>query len=71
MINNELIERFFKGQCTPEEASAVADYLRDHPEELERALSEDAFANFPEEQDLPEIVSSTWLAHIHKSARPL
>jgi len=69
MINNELIRRFFKNQCTPEEARQVSDYLREHPEELERQLSEAAFMDFQEERDLPETVSSEWLAHIHNEAR--
>jgi len=31
-INDELIERFFKGLCTTEESAAVLDFLKKHPE---------------------------------------
>jgi len=31
-ISDELIERFFKGICTPEESAAVLAFLKDHPE---------------------------------------
>jgi ferric-dicitrate binding protein FerR (iron transport regulator) len=65
-MNEELIQRFFSGACTPEEARQVADYLKAHPEILEKYVSEEEFIQYTTEGDLPEKVSSQWLSHIHK-----
>jgi transmembrane sensor len=40
MISEEQIERFFKKQCTPEEARQVADWLMSHPELVSKYLDE-------------------------------
>ncbi len=42
-ITRELILRFFKNQCTAEEATEVADYLGLHPELLEHYLPEQSW----------------------------
>lgn len=65
-MNEELIQRFFSSACTPEEARQVADYLKEHPEILEKYVSEEEFIHYTTEGDLPEKVSSQWLRHIHK-----
>lgn len=65
-MNEELIQRFFSSACTPEEARQVADYLKEHPEMLEKYVSEEEFIHYTSEGDLPEKVSSQWLRHIHK-----
>ena len=67
-MNEELIQRFFSGACTPEEARQVADYLKEHPGILEKYVSEEEFIHYTTEGDLPEKVSSQWLRHIHKEA---
>ncbi len=67
-MNEELIQRFFSGACTPEEARQVADYLKEHPGILEKYVSEEEFIHYSTEGDLPEKVSSQWLRHIHKEA---
>ncbi|SMD05464.1 FecR family protein [Pedobacter africanus] len=38
MIDNTLIERFFRNQCTEEEALRVVEYLEAHPHKLEELL---------------------------------
>lgn len=63
-ITDELITRFFHDQCTPEEASAVATHLQEHPEVLEAYLPETEFLQM-EEADLPQTVSRLWLRNIH------
>lgn len=67
-MNEALIQRFFSGACTPEEARQVADYLKEHPGILEKYVSEEEFIHYSTEGDLPEKVSSQWLRHIHKEA---
>lgn len=67
-MNEELIQRFFSGACTPEEARQVADYLKAHPGILEKYVSEEEFIHYTTEGDLPEKVSSQWLRYIHKKA---
>ncbi|PUZ25406.1 hypothetical protein DCC81_14025 [Chitinophaga parva] len=64
MINDELITRFFHNQCTPEEASAVAAHLEEHPEVLETYVPEAEFLQM-EAGDLPQTVSRLWLRNIH------
>jgi len=51
-ITKELILRFFKNQCTAEEAAAVANYLKLRPEVLEDFLPEQAWDELQEEEDL-------------------
>ena len=65
-MNEALIQRFFSGACTPEEARQVADYLKEHPGILEKYVSEEEFIQYTTEGDLPEKVSSQWLRQIHK-----
>jgi transmembrane sensor len=69
MINKELIERFLRDQCTPEQAREIADHLSGHPELLEQYLSGEEFMAFREVQHLPEAVSAAWLEHIHQESR--
>jgi len=66
MINDELLRRFFSDQCTPEEARQVADYLREHPDMLEKYLPEEEFMQVQENGYLPETVSQQWLKNIHQ-----
>ena len=66
MINDELLRRFFSDQCTPEEARRVADYLQEHPDVLEKSLSEEEFLQLQEDGHFPETVSQQWLKNIHK-----
>ena len=51
-ITKELILRFFKNQCTAEEAEAVANYLKIWPEVLEDFLPEQAWNELEEEEFL-------------------
>ncbi|HSC54310.1 MAG TPA: FecR domain-containing protein [Phnomibacter sp.] len=42
-ISEELIERFFKNECTREEADKVAQYLEEHPELMDEHFSAEEF----------------------------
>jgi transmembrane sensor len=44
-INEDLIRRFFKKECTPAEADFVADYLLDHPELSHAHVNQNEFDN--------------------------
>jgi Fe2+-dicitrate sensor, membrane component len=66
MINDELLNRFFNNECTPEEAREVAKYLQEHPEVLEKYLPEKEFLQLQEQHDFPEAVSQQWLKNIHQ-----
>src|SRR5947209_2223896 len=54
MISEEQIERFFKKQCTPEEARQVADWLMAHPELASAYLDEAEWQLARDEGSLPE-----------------
>jgi ferric-dicitrate binding protein FerR (iron transport regulator) len=61
-LNTELIERFFKKQCTPEEAKEVAAYLKANPELLESYASMHEW-NAVEGSSMPEeFWSEVWLS---------
>jgi transmembrane sensor len=66
MINDELLARFFSNQCTPAEAGEVAAYLQEHPDVLEKYLSEKEFMQLQEDGNFPETVSQQWLKNIHR-----
>lgn len=70
MINDELLKRFFSNQCTPEEARRVAQYLEEHPDMLEKYLSEEEFLQLQEDGYFPETVSRQWLKNIHRQTSP-
>jgi transmembrane sensor len=53
-ISNELILRFFEKNCTTVEAEAVAEYLKENPEALEKILSKDEWDETVFEYTMPE-----------------
>lgn len=46
MITEELIARFFKKECTAEEAEYVAAWLHSHPEVADQYLNDEAYNSF-------------------------
>src|SRR3954470_17818234 len=54
MIPEEQIERFFKKECTPEEAREVADWLMSHPEQASKYLDETEWQLSADNGSLPE-----------------
>ncbi|WP_343702399.1 FecR domain-containing protein [Chitinophaga sp.] len=53
-ISRELITQFFKGACTAEEAAAVSDYLKQHPEAAAEWLPEEEWARAEGSADKPD-----------------
>ncbi|WP_018627738.1 FecR family protein [Niabella aurantiaca] len=64
----DLIERFFKNQCTDAEAVAVDRFFRENPGELEQYLPVKAWLTSPEKQ-LSTTVSDRILQHIREKYR--
>ncbi len=61
MISENQIERFFKKQCTPEEAEQVAAWLKKHPEAAVRYLPEREWQSLQQDESLSkEIQEATW-----------
>jgi transmembrane sensor len=62
-LNHELIERFFRKECTAEEAYEVAAYLKTHPSVLEEYLSMHEFTSVAADDSMPEAFwNEIWLS---------
>jgi len=70
-MTNELIERFFNRQCTPAEAAAVAEYLKTHPEVLERYSGYAEWLNTIPPEMPDEFWNENWTAISAGMARPV
>ena len=68
MIDDKLISRFFKNQCTEDEALAVAKYLEAHPEKLEEVLPQKLWDQVEEQSDLSASKKEELLAVITSRA---
>src|SRR4051794_19907331 len=53
-MTEELIQRFFKKECTAEESIRVSQYLKAHPELTEKYLSEEEWNNIEATAEMPE-----------------
>jgi transmembrane sensor len=53
-VNQELIERFFRKECTPAEAQRIADYLKANPSVVEKYLSFDEWKSVIADDAIPE-----------------
>ncbi len=69
MISEEQIERFFKKQCTPEEARKVADWLMAHPELASAYLDEAEWQHTEDDGSLPEEVYHDVWQQINRKIR--
>ena len=73
-ISNELIERFFSGNCTEEEKNHVLAYFKANPEKFDQLLTEKSWNDFnpdmqietPSEKMLYHIQNETGLLPIRK-----
>ena len=61
-MKTELIERFFKKQCTPEEAREVAAYLKANPAMLEKYVSMHEWSAVESNNMSEEFWSEIWLS---------
>lgn len=63
-ITNELIAKFFRQECTPEESKFINDYFDQHPDALDGYMTEDDWQNFEAEDKLHPAVSQKMLQNI-------
>ncbi|MBN9385493.1 MAG: DUF4974 domain-containing protein [Chitinophagaceae bacterium] len=69
-MTEDLFERFFRKECTPEEERQVREYLRQHWAEVEKDLTEEDWAAFSHQETLPSSASDKMLSVIDGSIRP-
>lgn len=65
MISDQLIEKFFRNECTSDERQLVSTYLKDHPEVLNDYLSEEMWEQFQTSQFLDKEISVRIHAGVH------
>lgn len=63
----DLLEKFFRKECTPQEEELVRDYLRQYWAGLEKKLTEEDWADFRYLGALPPGLSDKMLSEIDKS----
>ncbi len=63
-ITNQLIYRFFRDQCTPEEVEAMVRYFDQHPEVLEKYMGEEEWLQFCISDKLHPAVDNDMWKHI-------
>jgi transmembrane sensor len=68
-MTEELIQRFFKKECTAAESIQVSEYLKAHPELMDKYLSEDEWNNIEEPAKMPEEFWNEAWANIQKRKR--
>jgi ferric-dicitrate binding protein FerR (iron transport regulator) len=67
-INEELVTRFLKNDCSREEAEYITAYFEAHPEELEKYLGETEYKQFVTQQQLQPAMSLAILQQIKQDA---
>jgi hypothetical protein len=68
-LNKTIFERFFKNQCTDAEASAVLEYFKEHPDEVERYLPVDDWLS-EDKTPLDIAVSERILQQVRETYEP-
>lgn len=66
MITQELINRFFKNECTAPEKEMVVKYFTDHPEELNKYFNDEEWENFEFSERLHPAVSKKLFEKVEK-----
>jgi transmembrane sensor len=66
MITRELMEKFLRNGCDPEEKARIALYLQEHPETLEKYLIEEEWESFETTGDLSPEISEKLFSRILK-----
>ena len=69
MISNDQIQRFFKKECSPEEAEKVAAWLKKHPEQAAIYLPETEWQDGQENETMPEEIHQEALHYINKKIK--
>ena len=57
MVTQELIERFFRGECPSEEQELVLDFFKANPEEFEKYFDENEWENFEAKEKMDPVLS--------------
>jgi len=65
MISAQLIEKFFRNECTSDERELVCAYLKDHPEAVNDFLSVEMWEEFQTSQILDREISERIHANVH------
>lgn len=65
-VTEELIGKFFRQECTPEECSAVSAFFQQHPDKLDQYLSEQDWQKFDAYQPLQTAASQHMLNNIQE-----
>ncbi|HEY6978278.1 MAG TPA: FecR domain-containing protein [Chitinophagaceae bacterium] len=68
-MTEELIQRFFKKECTAAESIRVSEYLKAHPELIDKYLGEDEWNNIEANGEIPEEFWNNVWADIQKRRR--
>lgn len=63
-ITSHMVERYFRGESPEEEAAAVWEWLKEHPEALDHYLTDDKWEEFREAGYLPDTISSSMYEQI-------
>lgn len=67
-INEELVTRFLKNDCSREEAEYITAYFEAQPEELEKYVGETEYKQFATKQEVPQTMSEAILKRIKHDA---
>lgn len=67
MISAQLIEKFFRNECTSDERQLVSTYLKEHPEVLNDFLSEEMWEQFQTSKVLDEEISERIRAGVQQT----
>lgn len=68
MLKKDLIDKFFKGECSDEERQIVIAYLDEHPEVIDEWLDESEWLHFATEEALPQAFSTSMYANVERAA---
>ena len=68
-MTRELIEKFYRQECSGDERLYITDYFNAHPEELDKYFSEEEWNSFVAPGALSQDISANLLNTIHKSVK--
>jgi len=68
-MTRELIEKFYRHECSGAERLYITDYFNAHPDELDKYFSEEEWNSFIAPGTLPQDVSANLLNTIHRKVK--
>ncbi len=66
MMQRELIDKYFRNECSDDERMLVLEYFRNHPEEWNKYMSEEDWDNFVTNEELAPGVSEELFANVSR-----